>query len=245
MFQVDPEAVLFATGAQKSKQQIVQGRGIRKSIRARNINMSKRREALKEAENTEEEAAASPSTPSATSEDPKKAGIEARRTKLQDLRAQAKALLADGRSPPSGRRKQELRRITRSIRNTFSQVAKMKISEIDSLIDGFSKRLMLTPVDDKAANREISEVDEAAFKEAVRRARENPIDESKPYATPWQPRPYMSAFAFIPRYLEVNQNICSAVYIRHPVARPGIAEVPSPFPESVMQLAHNWYLRRR
>lgn len=79
----------------------------------------------------------------------------------------------------------------------------------------------------------------------VEKAEENPVDESKPYATPWEPRPYMSPFAFIPRYLEVNQNICAAVYLRHPVARRGFAEVPSPFPPSVMQLAFNWYLRRR
>lgn len=74
---------------------------------------------------------------------------------------------------------------------------------------------------------------------------ENPVDGRKPYLTPWEPRPYMSAFAFIPRYLEVNQNICAAVYLRHPVARRGYAEVPSPFPPNVMQLAFNWYLRRR
>jgi hypothetical protein len=76
-------------------------------------------------------------------------------------------------------------------------------------------------------------------------ARENPIDPSKPYATPWKPRPFMSAFAFIPRYLEVNHKICSAVYLRHPVARPGLAEVPTPFPLETAQLAFNWYLRRR
>ncbi|KAH8735515.1 hypothetical protein BGZ61DRAFT_489479 [Ilyonectria robusta] len=73
---------------------------------------------------------------------------------------------------------------------------------------------------------------------------ENPIDESKPYATPWRPRPFMSAFAFIPRYLEVNPNICAAVYLRHPVARKGMAEVPTPFGYLTNQLAHNWYLER-
>lgn len=72
----------------------------------------------------------------------------------------------------------------------------------------------------------------------------NPVDESKPYATPWRPRPYMSAFAFIPKYLEVNQNICAAVYLRHPVARKGSAEVPTPFSYLTSQLAHNWYLQR-
>lgn len=73
---------------------------------------------------------------------------------------------------------------------------------------------------------------------------ENPVDHTKPYATPWQPRPYMSAFAFIPRYLEVNQNICAAVYLRHPVARKGLAEVPTPFSYITSQLTHNWYLQR-
>lgn len=74
---------------------------------------------------------------------------------------------------------------------------------------------------------------------------ENPVDDSRTYATPWRPRDYMSAFAFIPRYLEVNQNICAAVYLRHPVVRPGMGEVPSPFGEDVNSVAHTWYLRRR
>ncbi len=69
-------------------------------------------------------------------------------------------------------------------------------------------------------------------------------DWSKPYRTPWQPRDWMAPFAFVPRYLEVNQRICAAVYLRHPVARPGVAEVPTPFSPFVSQLAHNWYLRR-
>ncbi|KAG6031733.1 hypothetical protein E4U41_007459 [Claviceps citrina] len=73
---------------------------------------------------------------------------------------------------------------------------------------------------------------------------ENPIDDTKPYATPWRPRPFMSAFAFIPRYLEVNPNICAAVYLRHPVARKGMAEVPTPFSYLTSQLTHNWYLER-
>lgn len=78
----------------------------------------------------------------------------------------------------------------------------------------------------------------------IREQEENPIDESKPYKTPWEPRPFMSAFAFIPRYLEVNPNICAAVYLRHPVARKGMAEVPTPFSYLTNQLAHNWYLAR-
>ena len=86
--------------------------------------------------------------------------------------------------------------------------------------------------------------EEELFK-AIRQVHENPINLTKPYPTPWMPRNYMSAFSFIPRYLEVNQNICAAVYLRHPVARPGLAEVPTPYPESVHSTAFNWYLRRR
>lgn len=92
---------------------------------------------------------------------------------------------------------------------------------------------------------QLEEAELDAMKKEVKDFEDNPYDPSKPYHTPWQPRPYMSAFAFIPRYLEVNQNVCAAVYLRHPVARRNYAEVPSPFPPHVMQLAFNWYLRRR
>jgi ribosomal protein S4 len=91
----------------------------------------------------------------------------------------------------------------------------------------------------------ISDSDYNDLQAALLTMTENPVDDSKPYATPWMPRNYMSAFAFIPRYLEVNQNICAAVYLRHPVVRPGMAEVPSPFGEDVNSVAHTWYLRRR
>ena len=73
----------------------------------------------------------------------------------------------------------------------------------------------------------------------------NAVQQDKPYLTPWLPRNWMSAFAFIPRYLEVNQNVCSAVYLRHPVARPGLAEVPGPYGAETGLLAYQWYLRRR
>jgi ribosomal protein S4 len=91
----------------------------------------------------------------------------------------------------------------------------------------------------------ISDSDYSDLQAALFTMTENPVDDAKPYATPWMPRDYMSAFAFIPRYLEVNQNICAAVYLRHPVVRPGTAEVPSPFGEDVNSVAHTWYLRRR
>lgn len=93
--------------------------------------------------------------------------------------------------------------------------------------------------------RKLSTPERKRFDAIMQEYRENPHDESKPYRTPWEPRPWMAPFAFIPRYLEVNQNICSAVYLRHPVARQGHSEVPTPFPEMLGQLSFNWYLRRR
>ncbi|KAK4193851.1 putative rRNA binding protein [Podospora australis] len=95
------------------------------------------------------------------------------------------------------------------------------------------------------SNIRLNRDEEKILQRLLEQERENPYDPSKPYLTPWKPRPYMAPFAFIPRYLEVNQNICAAVYLRHPVARPGRSEVPSPFPHVIGQLAFNWYLRRR
>ena len=101
------------------------------------------------------------------------------------------------------------------------------------------ERRSLTSID------ELSNEERRALERLIQEEMDNPVDPSKPYKTPWKPREFMSPFAFIPRYLEVNQNICSAVYLRHPVARVGSAEVPTPYPFSINQLAFNWYLRRR
>ncbi|OXV06886.1 hypothetical protein Egran_05349 [Elaphomyces granulatus] len=98
---------------------------------------------------------------------------------------------------------------------------------------------------DDVDTAELSDTEIEVLRRALQQLRDNPIDSQKPYTTPWRPRDYMSAFAFIPRYLEVNQNICAAVYLRHPVARPGGSEVASPFGESVGTAAYTWYLRRR
>ena len=102
-----------------------------------------------------------------------------------------------------------------------------------------------TTIADVKEASEFGKKDESTLRHALKALTLNPVDESKPYATPWTPREYLSAFAFIPRYLEVNQNICAAVYLRHPVAKPGLSEVPSPYPEQASANAFAWYLRRR
>ncbi|KAL2850316.1 hypothetical protein BJY01DRAFT_210017 [Aspergillus pseudoustus] len=113
----------------------------------------------------------------------------------------------------------------------------------DALAEAFRKAAQ-NP-EEKVDTSELTEEEVQVLKRALVQMRDNPVDTSKPYATPWSPRDYMNAFAFIPRYLEVNQNICAAVYVRHPVARPGYSEVPTPFSEEVSTGAYHWYLRRR
>ncbi|GAA5865701.1 hypothetical protein JCM1840_003224 [Sporobolomyces johnsonii] len=54
---------------------------------------------------------------------------------------------------------------------------------------------------------------------------------------------YASPFLFIPPYIEPSFTTCSAVYLRHPTAGPGISEVPSPYEADgeVMRLAWDYY----
>ncbi|KAG1815783.1 hypothetical protein DFJ58DRAFT_850523 [Suillus subalutaceus] len=46
--------------------------------------------------------------------------------------------------------------------------------------------------------------------------------------TPFNLPPYASPFVFIPAYAEVSFSTCSAIYVRHPTARPGYSEIPTP-----------------
>lgn len=115
--------------------------------------------------------------------------------------------------------------------------------QLDKTLDGLDKEMRQKAVD-IIGDMRLSNEQLRQLKTLLLQDEENPVDESKPYATPWAPRPFMAAFAFIPRYLEVNHEICAAVYLRHPVARKGRAEVPTPFPYFTNQLAHNWYLQR-
>jgi hypothetical protein len=120
-----------------------------------------------------------------------------------------------------------------------------QVSEAERNKQTATGRSSTQPLSDTIDTTGLSDRDLKDLRAALELLKDNPIDPSKPYLTPWQPREYMSAFAFIPRYLEVNQNICAAVYLRHPVARPGLAEVPTPFAEGTNASAFAWYLRRR
>jgi hypothetical protein len=75
---------------------------------------------------------------------------------------------------------------------------------------------------------------------ASRKPKESPL-------TPFHLPPYASPHIFIPAYIEPSFSTCSAIYVRHPTARPGYSEIPTPFDADgeVVRLAWEWYAKRR
>ncbi|XDG10150.1 hypothetical protein ABKA04_009765 [Annulohypoxylon sp. FPYF3050] len=256
MFQVDVERVLQATGAPKPDPN---KSGRRKKKPAASQASEEVEEASEEAEAAEEESDAPEQDPD-TTDKPETPRIDMKPTRQQilDLAARAKTICAE--TEVSGTQKKRLRSFVKQMRSLVSKTGRASATpaEIAEELSAQLSTISLAPLDNARSDdsslpadaiTSLSKYDlkklEARISDQLREERENPVDPSKPYLTPWRPRDYMSPFAFIPKYLEVNQKICSAVYLRHPVAKVGRAEVPTPFPESVNQLAFNWYLRRR
>lgn len=65
--------------------------------------------------------------------------------------------------------------------------------------------------------------------------------------TPFTLPDYAAPFIFIPAYIEPSFLTCSAVYVRHPTARPGYSEIPTPYDADgeIVRLAWEWYAKRR
>ena len=101
-------------------------------------------------------------------------------------------------------------------------------------------------VEEKTAEEETKEA-EAEDEIEIKESKSKTGDKSKKSTKvdEFHPKPFMAPFAFIPNYLEVSHLTCSAVYLSHPVAQPGLAEVPSPFPAEVHNLAYSFYIRSR
>lgn len=261
MFQVDMDRVLFATGAPKPLHQVRTGRKLRRALRRRakdtkpnRVGKNSQKDLLRQQNKEAQEKAQSGEAETASSGWQDIEVVRAQRKEdFSQLLSQLEALFDNKRTRPGAKRKIELRKLRKDILNAMRNVNRKTAKSLDDELNSLLARFKLDPSEQEQAeaeeeaakSKEPSKEQIQALREAMERERENPVDESKPYATPWRPRPYMSAFAFIPRYLEVNHKICSAVYLRHPVARPRLAEVPSPFPTDVQQLAFNWYLRRR
>lgn len=65
--------------------------------------------------------------------------------------------------------------------------------------------------------------------------------------TPFYLPPFASPWLFIPAYIEPSFATCSAIYVRHPTARPGYSEIPTPYDADgeVVRFAWEWYVKRR
>ncbi|KAK8867769.1 alpha-L RNA-binding motif-containing protein [Apiospora arundinis] len=275
MFQVDPDSVMFATGQPKKKGGSNARQAITGSQDSNTEAEPAAEEAESaEAEAAEASAEEVPEQDPETTDKPEapKADMKPTRQAIQKLTKQAKSILARDRDVSTSQ-KQNLRSFLKRAKPLLSKAGRSTATPTDILdeLNSMVKELNLSdaPADAAAAAEAASSsaaaeqavvstrqepprsiedlnADELkALQRLIKEEEENPADPAKPYHTPWKPRDYMSPFAFIPRYLEVNQNVCSAVYLRHPVARNETAEVPTPFGYQVNQLAFNWYLRRR
>ncbi|KAF2279196.1 alpha-L RNA-binding motif-containing protein [Westerdykella ornata] len=246
MFQVEPESVMFATGAPKTR-----------SAFARRIAAEKKAalgdtRSNKPADDDEHDPTIAQLAAQIPRDEPTAADLKKH---MQELMASVDEVLA---TEVKAKDKQKFREFRQSVKKAIALWKKANpetVSTLDAQFDFLKKQLAEKMDKDVGKSEDVgmSAEDQEKLKKAFEKLKEkaeyeatwNKKDSSKPYATPWRPRDYMSAFAFIPRYLEVNQNICAAVYLRHPVARPGLAEVPTPFSYETGQLAFNWYLRRR
>ena len=270
MFQVEPERVFFALGAPKDRKERQAGRRIRARSAKNSVEAAE-----EEAEPVEkEDADNSEPTPSSTSPNDTSSTTSSPTDRtpkktLLALLAQAKTILATPTTSVTARRKQDLRAFQRTVKKTLSRPEALMTSTLDTQLKEILARIGSSTQQEQppgSTTTTTTKADEApqmstaalqaeaaslnpaqmlVLRDALTQARENPIDASKPYATPWRPRDFISPFAFIPNYLEVHQKVCSAVYLRHPVARPGLGEVPTPFHSESLGLAHNWYLKRR
>lgn len=296
MFQVDPDAVMFATGKMKVKAKAQEEESRPKKTKKRNAKAADDGEAAEEAaaapeadegslepaKSEEAEASKTPTTDKVSPEDT----TDALQKRIRFLAKNARELLEVDKDDLSVKKKQQIRAFVKQAKAISSKLGRKHGEEMitDDLVSTITNTLKELSINDpKIADRaeqsgaftaeqtaeakeaaqpeapektadsepappkpyQFSDEDQQRLEEMMREYEENPFDPSKPYKTPWEPKPFMSPFAFIPRYLEVNQNICAAVYLRHPVARQGESEIPSPFPPSVQELAFNWYLRRR
>ena len=99
-----------------------------------------------------------------------------------------------------------------------------------------------TPSVDKPSEEQAAE--EVKDEPPVSTSRSVPKDKS---LTPFDLPAYASPFIFIPAYLEVSFPTCSVIYVRHPTARPGYSEIPTPYDADgeVVRLAWEWYSKVR
>ncbi|KAF1968116.1 alpha-L RNA-binding motif-containing protein [Bimuria novae-zelandiae CBS 107.79] len=248
MFQVEPSSVMFATGAPKKR-----------SSTARKV--AKEKAAERASAREEAPAPRNPNQDAATTAAPKREEPTPKELKehMQSLMLDVENVLNEDVGAKDKQKFRAFRQTVRKAVSLWSKATPETVSTLDSqfafLKGALNERRAAqtaapaeeeaTPMFSPEDQKKLRQAFEKLKLETEHTSAWNKRDARAPYATPWRPRDYMPAFAFIPRYLEVNQNICAAVYLRHPVARPGLAEVPTPFNHETGQLAFNWYLRNR
>jgi ribosomal protein S4 len=253
MFQVDPEKVMTATGRQRPsevKKYVAQHKSAKAAAEGEDAVAAE----AETVEETVEEVAAEAEDEPLGEESAKAANVKA----MKDFRDRVKGMIKAHKSDLSGNRKKALRTFMKEARASIAkgQKSATSLQETKDIVNQLADSLAKLSVSGgqtgdqgkqegggQAPEIKLSKRDLELIKQEKTDV-ENPYDPTKPYLTPWRPRPYMAPFAFIPRYLEVNQKICAAVYLRHPVARKAEAEVPTPFGTFINQLAFGWYLRR-
>ena len=268
MFSVDPERVLFATGAPKPSPRSPHWNGVHN----RKAGNSEQEAAKPEAEGESPEESSEPAQPvehpepvksSQPVQPPKRPTLHASgrpadevRRKIQNLVAQAQNLLAK-KGDVSTEHKTEVGRFKARAEKAILHARKINVGDTILLEKQILDSIENLPSSSSDETQKLRNKWNTIHNESENRYRKeekeyrkleqeykNPKDQEKPYRTPWRLREWMAPFAYIPRYLEVNQKVCSAVYLRHPVARPGLAEVPTPFAHETSQLAFLWYLKR-
>ncbi|KAH6659627.1 hypothetical protein BKA67DRAFT_545148 [Truncatella angustata] len=259
MFQVDTEKVMYATG--KPKPHIVQAapKGTNAEDGAEDVAEEAGSEEVEPIEPTGEASAepAPEQDPDTTDKPEQKHNLSPMRKTIGGMVKQAKAVLENEKLGVT--KKRTLRGFIKKAKKIQSESGSNSPVDIAAKINSLMSELNLVAPEHGTAEAQTGEAAQRkpavtdlltpeeikTLERKIKEEEDNPYNQDKPYMTPWQPREFMSPFAFVPQYLEVNHNICSAVYLRHPVARVGSAEVPTPFGYNINQLAFNWYLRRR
>lgn len=88
---------------------------------------------------------------------------------------------------------------------------------------------------------------ETVSESASEQAETEVVSASEQLPTPFHLPQYASPWLFVPAYIEVSFKTCSAIYVRHPTARPGYSEIPTPYDAdgAVIRFAWEWYVHRR
>ncbi|KAI9715936.1 MAG: mitochondrial 37S ribosomal protein nam9 [Chrysothrix sp. TS-e1954] len=261
MFSVDPTAVMYGLGAGRKR------RGNLNLVKPMDWIPPHERKAQAgtgeasseaEVENELDEELAAFDTEPASSESSTETGTaedasDASKSKLKRLRNNTRSLLSNPKtkSSLSARQKQALRTFSKQLRSTLSRSgtktppSPSALEDLETEFASLSSAVISSPSQQPTTPQPNPTPSTKSPTPPTPPPSASPNDTNTTQLNPhFRPRAYISAFAFIPRYLEINQAVCSGVYLRHPQCGPGYAEVPSPYGEEVGRLVFGWYVRR-